>query len=266
MPKAATSRAVPDADPKPAVRTGGNADFEWDLFDPEAYVDHNYGTFRDDDRRIIQQVRDFFATKAATLGPETTGIDVGSGANIYPALSMLPFCRGVTLWEYGLANVTWLKREVRKFGPRWDPFWHVLQTRRSYRRVERPRDDLRRKAVVTKGDLFRLPRRQWGMGTMFFVAESMSDREREFNIAVERFIGSLTPGAPFAAAFMQDSTGYYVGPHRFPAVAVSKPDVEQCLAASSDDLQVHEVRSAISLREGYHGMLLALGTVNSTRR
>ncbi len=237
----------------------GNASFDWDRFNPEWYVQHNYRELRDDDRRIIQLVRDFFARVADPDRPVARGIDVGSGANLYPALTMQPYCRQIELRERGARNVRWLERETRWYSELWDQYWTPLATLPAYRRLEKPRDDFAAKVRVRNGNLFELGPRRWDMGTMFFVAESISDQEREFKSAVERFVGSLKPGAPFAAAFMHDSSGYYVDGLWFPAVAVTEADVEHCLAPLASGVQTHRVLSARSLREGYKGMILAVG-------
>jgi hypothetical protein len=39
-----------------------NDSFPWDDFDSSYYYDHNYKVLRDDDRQIVEVVRDFFAT------------------------------------------------------------------------------------------------------------------------------------------------------------------------------------------------------------
>lgn len=243
-----------------AVPTGGKgyAAFSWDSFDPETYVKNNYAELRDDDRRILQIVRDYFASVLDPARPVETGVDVGAGANLYPTLAMLPFCRKVVLWEYGRSNVAWLQHEIKVWSQRWEQFWAVLRTRPAYRDLD-PNQLLHERVAVRWADLFHLRPRQFDLGTMFFVAESMSEQEREFQAAVRRFIGSLRPGAPFAAAFMQDSSGYYVGPIRFPAVAVSEADVKHTLEPLADDVTIFPVRSEKPLRDGYHGMILALG-------
>ncbi|MBO0867878.1 MAG: hypothetical protein J2P15_04880 [Micromonosporaceae bacterium] len=235
-----------------------NAAYPWDSFDPEVYVKNNYTELRDDDRRILQIVRDYFAGALDPARPVETGVDVGAGANLYPMLTMLPFCRKVVLWEYGRSNVAWLQREIKSWSRRWEAFWAVLRTRRAYREVD-PDQLLPERVVVRWGNIFHLRPRQFDLGTMFFVAESISEQRREFQTAVRRFIGALRPGAPFAAAFMQDSSGYYVGPIPFPAVAVSKRDVKELLEPLADDVSIFPVRSEKPLRDGYHGMILALG-------
>jgi hypothetical protein len=244
----------------------GNAAYQWDDFDPDLYVQHNYYEYRDDDRRILQIVRDYFARALNGLPAVKAGVDVGSGANLYPALAMLPFCREITLWERGLSNVKWLNDEVSNYSAIWDPYWQTLVTRRAYREIDEPRKVLSTRAKPVKGDLYKLPRREWDLGTMFFVAESISDKETEFQQAVLRFIRSLTSEAPFAAAFMDGSRGYDVGQLHFPAVAVNKFDVQRCLEPLADDLQIFEVRSNKPLRDGYHGMILALGRARKNLR
>jgi hypothetical protein len=244
-------------------RLRGNRGYNWDDFDPYWYAAHNYGDLRFDDLRILQVVRDFFSahfeSHRSQARPQVCGVDVGSGANLYPALAMLPFCREITLWERGARNVEWLNDEVSWYSSDWDKYWRILARRAMYDRIEKPRDALKLAARVRKGDLFHLPKRRWDVGTMFFVAESISDQEREFKAAIERFVCSLKPASPFAIAFMRDSTGYYVNTLRFPAVAVTEVDVKHALAPLAHDLDIREIRSERKLRDGYNGMILAFG-------
>jgi len=253
--------------PAPAEQQSGNADYPWDDFDPQWYVEHNYRELRGDDRRIVQLVRDFFTSVAGPGEPFERGIDVGSGANLYPALAMLPFCRHLTLWERGASNVRWLGTEVRGFSSMWDAYWEVLANRAAgpYGELDKPRETLAARATVRPGNLFELRKARWDLGTMFFVAESISNQRREFKLATEKFIGSLRPGAPFAAAFMRHSPGYYVGPIRFPAVAVNQADVEHCLAPLVEELTITPVTAKQYLKEGYDGMILALGRVRRSK-
>ena len=111
---------------------------------------------------------------------------------------------------------------------------------------------------MTKGDIFNLGADEYDMGTMFFVAESITGREQEFKSAVRAFIRSLRLHAPFAAAFMKDSSGYQVGNVSFPAYSVDKPYIEQLLGPMARDVTVTVVESN-DLRDGYDGMIVATG-------
>lgn len=238
-----------------------NAEFDWDGFDSDAYYYRNYWLLRDDDREIMNIVRDFFAD--ANLAPSSAAaVDVGTGTNLYPALAMLPFCATLDLIEIGDSNVDWLRREVPAYNARWDDFWKVYAERDAYAAVADPRVELARKATVQRQSLFRLPERRWDLGTMFFAACSMTANEDEFETALRRFIRALRPGAPFASAFMWHSTGYRVAGREFPAVDIDGAMVEDCLASVAYDVSISEIALGDDpLRAGYEGMIVATGRV-----
>lgn len=237
-----------------------NSDVDWDRFDAKSYLHHNYRTLRGDDRRFIAAIRDFFDKSA--LPPRAAGIDVGSGANLYPALAMLPFVERLTLLDYSASNVQWLQRQLTGFDSSWDPFWATYCSRPAYAEIADPRAVLRRVASVVRRDLFRFVADvPYDVGTMFFVAESLSSSRAEFDAAVRRFLDLLKPGAPFAAAFMENSVGYRVGDVEFPAVQVTTGDVARSLSAAAEGLSVHYEPAGVvgALRPGYDGMILAVG-------
>lgn len=237
----------------------GNDDFPWDSFDSHDYLNHNYARLRDDDREIIDRMADFFA-RVDNPDQISRGIDVGSGTNLYPALAMLPLCHEITLWETALTNHQWLTNEVRNYSSNWDEFWNRLRLYQPYQRIADARMVLSDRAKVDRRSIFELPPRTWEIGTMFFVAESITRMPREFVVATHRFVRALKPRAPFAAAFMKNSRGYQVGRCRFPAVAINERDVEQCLEAVAQDVKIHTIRKIDTpLRDGYDGMILATG-------
>jgi hypothetical protein len=235
-----------------------NEEVEWDHFNSEAYFTRNYRTLRKDDQEILTIIRDFFA--AAKIAPNAAGLDVGSGTNLYPALAMLPFCAHLELREFSSSNVRWLEQQVAEYDRNWDEFWDVLAENKAYAAVADPRAALRGKAVVRQRDIFKLPPRRWDVGTMFFVACSLSTHVSEFRSAVGRFVGALRPKSPFAAAFMAKSEGYFVGDLWFPAVAIDADEVRQCLWSFGAQLhQVEPIDIGDPLRDGYGGMIVVTG-------
>jgi NNMT/PNMT/TEMT family len=255
-----TQPAAPTAStPRPAFM-GLNGEFPWDEFDSRQYYDHNYKVLRDDDRQIVEIIRNFFAT--LDRSSRRNGIDVGSGTNLYPALAMLPLCDEITLYEYSTSNVSWLQREIKSYAPSWDDFWELLAKELPYKLVNSPRETLAAVARIERGSIFDLPESRWDVGTMFFTAESISATQSEFRAALTGFIRSLRTGAPFAAAFMENSVGYDVGARRFPAVAITVNDVKNCLEGDVEDLEVHRIGLTNEpLRAGYDGMILVTGKV-----
>ena len=242
----------------------GNAAYDWNSFDALDYLAHNYQTLREDDRRILELTRDFFTAQA--LGPDAHAVDMGTGANLYPALAMLPFCSQLSLLDHSKASRDWLDGQMIGYSKVWDDYWDVLTHREPYRALGDPRSVLRERAVVQPWNILEEleegAQHRWDLGTMFFVAESITSEPAEFKRALEDFCALLKPDAAFAVTFMENSSGYVVGTKRFPAVGIEEADVRAALAGLCNELEVYHPDDGIKpLREGYTGMILVHGTV-----
>lgn len=240
-----------------------NAAYDWDGFDSDAYVAHNYAKLSDADRQILEHVGRFFA-RWGPSAPGVRGVDVGSGTNLYPALSLLPFCAEITLLEHAASNLAWLREQTAWYAPMWDAYWDVLAVHDAYRRVRDPRTELAERATVRHVDLLNDLEGggPYDIGTMFFVAESFSTSLDEFRFALRRFCALLRPGGPFVIAFMENSQGYAVAGRDYPAVAVDRFQVARALKPLVTHLGVERIdMGAVPLRDGYTGMMLAHGRV-----
>ncbi|MBL7261663.1 SCO2525 family SAM-dependent methyltransferase [Paractinoplanes lichenicola] len=237
----------------------GNGDVDWDTFDSQAYFSHNYGELRPDDARIIEIVAGFFERNAPGRNAMRHAIDVGAGANLYPAMVMLPYSARVTLFERAYTNRVWLQHELAEPHGSWREFWDKIASGRpEYQPIRNPLGVLHDRAVVEKGSVFSMAPDRYDLGTMFFVAESITTRTDEFQRAARNFVRVLRPGAPFAAAFMRDSSGYVVKGQFFPACSIGPEDVEKALAPVARNVDIEMVESN-DLREGYGGMMVATG-------
>lgn len=240
-----------------------NRECRWDRFNPEWYFEHNYGGLRTDDKQLLQWIREEFVHRLRLHGDFRHGIDIGPGANLYPAMALAPFCRTITLQDYAAPNVAWLREEIHKrFRLSWYEFWSVLTSADEYKAVRDPWALLQERVRLLQGSVFDLPKSTYDIGTMFFVAESITSDPREFQSAVRAFMESLKPGAPFAAAFMKGSHGYHVDTESYPAVEIDADRVRSCLASVAYDydirvIELHETDEP--LRDGYTGMILATG-------
>jgi hypothetical protein len=195
--------------------------------------------------------------------PIGTAVDVGAGTNLYPALLMLPWVRSIVLTEYAPANIDWLAESLAD-GPgewAWRPFWDRLAGLPAYEHVDQPRRRLAASCEVRRLSIFDLPRRAWNLGSMFFVADGMTEDEPEFEQAVRSFLGALTPGAPFMMAFMEGSEGYDVSGIEFPSVRVTQGSLSELLArlpvVGTDVMRTD--KTVRPLRPGYDGMLFVTG-------
>jgi NNMT/PNMT/TEMT family len=249
-----------------------NADAPWNDFSPQDYWRNNYETILPADKEIIHRVSSFFIHAFNNRNPVLRAIDVGSGSNIYPALLMLPWTEKILLSDYSECNVRWLRDDVMGDDVpwTWQPFWRELHELRGYNRISEPRKQLREAcdgksehAGIEKHSVFGLPRAQWQLGTMFFVAESITKDPEEFRNAVGRFVGALQPGAPFAATFMAGSAGYSVGDITYPALQITPDDVTKCLTKLGvSECRVEPTPTADLVRSGYEGMIVATGFVD----
>jgi hypothetical protein len=173
---------------------------------------------------------------------------------------MLPFSSQVTLFERSHSNREWLSGALTRPQASWrEEFWPAIAAGRPmYQPIRDPLDVLAGRAEVVRGNVFELEPDQFDVGTMFFVAESITTQADEFRRAMQRFVESLVPGGPFAAAFMRGSQGYLVGTTYFPAYPIDVEDVESALAPLARIGRIARIESH-GLRDGYSGMIVATG-------
>jgi len=246
-----------------------NTDAPWNKFSPHDYWRRNYRELQAEDQEIIRCVSSFLVDACAGRPRVRRGIDVGSGTNLYPALLMLPWAEKILMTDFSAGNVRWLRRQLEDHGAAWtwQPFWHELHEAEGYNQIGAPHKQLQVAcdgepgyAGVEQCSVFELPTAQWDLGTMFFVAESITEDRAEFRAAVARFVGALKPGAPFAATFMAGSDGYPVAGTRFPALPITEVDVREHLTAlGAGRLSVELLSTKHRVRKGYAGMIVATG-------
>jgi hypothetical protein len=241
----------------------GNADYQWAKFDSEAYFQHYYGEPHPDDDCVIRFAVDAIK-RAAPTNAGLDIVDVGTGPSLIPFLCALPRARRLTAWEYAESNVAWLEAELRsqEMRPQWRHFWRVV---REANRPEALPDDpmplLRARSVITRGSVFDLPERNWDAATMFFCAESITERRDEFEAACVAFARSVKSGGMLAAAFLVRSAGYVVADRPFPVLSLTPDFIERVFAENADG--VHAELIGIrerEIRSGYSGFIFLTGT------
>jgi hypothetical protein len=253
--------AVPANTPAPS--RSGNADYPWGQFDPEAYFQHYYGEPHADDECVVRCLAKALK-QAPPLGAELDVVDVGTGPSLIPFLCALPRARRLTAWEYAESNIAWLRAELdrEEMRPQWRHFWQVA--REAYLPEYRPPDDpmplLRAKSVVRQGSIFELPACSWDVATMFFCAESITERQDEFEAACAAYAGCVKPGGVLAAAFLANSEGYVVNQRRFPALSLSAESIVKAFAPHAENLKVEAIGVVDrEVRSGYSGLVFLSG-------
>jgi hypothetical protein len=191
-------------------------------------------------------------------------VDVGTGPNLIPFFCTLPRARRLTAWEYAESNVAWLQAEMRRdeMRPQWRHFWNV--TREAYQPefqlLEDPTPVMRAKSVVRRGSIFELPERTWDAATMFFCAESITERQDEFESACAAYARCVKPGGALAAAFLVRSAGYVVADRPFPVLYLSADSIETLFARYADGVKAERIGMVErEIRSGYSGFVFLTG-------
>jgi hypothetical protein len=178
---------------------------------------------------------------------------------------MLPWVEHIVLTEYASGNIDWLRKNLPHAPGEWDwqPFWNLVAGLPCYRTIDDPRRRLAAVHEVRPLSIFELPRREWDLGSMFFVADGMTTDKDEFELAVRRFLDALRPGSPFLMALMEGSKGYDVSEKKFPSVKVTPRSLDTLLAGLpvTGTSVLRTDNSARPLRPGYDAMLLVTGFV-----
>ncbi|MGW3037439.1 hypothetical protein ACWDCB_40365 [Streptomyces sp. NPDC001178] len=194
----------------PTSPGGLNRDASWDAFDPAAYMERRFEGFHPQDAEILSIIGEYFSHQKYHAYSDRVihGIDVGAGPNLYPALSMLPWCSEITLINPLAQNIDYLSAQLSYFDSQWGAHWDILCKNQPYAAID-PRERLAQVAQIEHGSLVDLGRHKgrWMMGTMLFAADVLATTAEEFQLGVNRFMRSLAPGSPFAMAFMRDIEG-----------------------------------------------------------
>ena len=248
---------------KVARDPSGNADYRWAEFDSEAYFQHYYGEPHPDDEAVIRHA--VAAMKSAPpLGEDLDIVDVGTGPNLIPFFSALPRAKSLTAWEYAESNIRWLQAELDsdEMRPQWRHFWPVAREAYGpdYALPDNPMPLLREKCVLTQGSVYALPERNWDAATMFFCAESITEREDEFEAACASFARCVKPGGALIAAFLVRSAGYVVAERPFPVLSLSEESIEATFARHADCITAARIGIVErEIRSGYSGFVFLTG-------
>ncbi|MEQ1576232.1 MAG: hypothetical protein ABL894_01135 [Hyphomicrobium sp.] len=247
-----------------AQTRSGNADYAWAKFDSEAYFQHYYGDPHPDDDRVIKCAAEA-VKRIPGAGQDLDIVDVGTGPNLIPFFCMLPRARRLTAWEYAHSNVAWLEAELLRddLRPQWQHFWDVTRTAYGpqWSLPETPVELIKSKCNVTRGSVFDLPQGRWDAATMFFCAESITERLDEFEAAVQAFAKCVKPGGTLVAAFLVRSGGYEVSGRRFPVLHLTAEAIEAVFARHTSGVESERIGIVeAEIRSGYSGFVFLTGT------
>jgi hypothetical protein len=241
----------------------GNADYQWAQFDSEAYFQHYYGDPHPDDDLVIKLAADALK-RAEPIGEKLNIVDVGTGPNLIPFFSAFPRAAQLTAWEFAPSNVAWLKAELQRetLRPQWRHFWDVARAAQGAAPLlpDNPLPALKAIAQVRQGSIFDLPRALWDAATMFFCAESITERRDEFEQACACFAHCVRPGGLLVGAFLVRSGGYVVADRSFPVLNLSSETIAAAFQQHATDVTAEHIGIVErEIRSGYAGFVLLTG-------
>ena len=95
---------------------------------------------------------------------------------------------------------------------------------------------------------------------MFFCAESITEREDEFEAACASFARCVKRGGALIAAFLVRSAGYVVAERPFPVLSLSEESIEATFARHADRIAATRIGIVErEIRSGYSGFVFLTG-------
>lgn len=232
-----------------------NDDVDWDHWPVADYIAENYRELHPADAAVI----DHHSVYLSRLAPETVdrSLELGAGPNLYPLMLVSACSRAIDAVEPSAASVAYLCRQLAN-GPddHWLPFYDRSRALNPALPSD-PRPGLARVRVRHERATSVVPD-SYGLVSMHFVAEGVSDEYSEFAQVCRTFVGSARPGGHVIAAFMENLGAYTIadGP-RWPAFPVDAETVHDTFAPLTDDLRIERIDADPTLPDyGYTGMVL----------
>ena len=236
-----------------------NADFDWDSFDCNAYVDANYSTISNPDRVILQHLVEIHRR----LPSGGNMIEIGAGPNLYPLLAASAYRSSIHVTDVSSSNLLYLQRHIafgKAIAP-WDRWISLIQTLDpKFDNLDSWLKRLDQLCTFELRSIFDLHAGVYDIASMHFVAESMTNDYQEFVRACESAIQCITEDGILVASFMLSSEGYLTGNVEFPAVPIAVEQILELLSSlcRTVDYTVLE-GSEYQVRDGHTGILFAHG-------
>lgn len=232
-----------------------NRDADWDAWPVADYLAENYRRLHRADEAVIDHHSAVYA--AIPAGSLDRTVEVGAGPNLYPLAMAAAASRLVHAVEPSAASVAYLRGQLRDGpDPTWDPFY--ARCRRRNPALPPSLAQALSRVRVTRADAFALPEGRYALGSMNFVAESVTEDRAEFAAFCGAFARAVRPGGHLVASFMENMGRYSIsGGREWPGVPVDSEKISEAFAPYTVDLVVRRIDADPDLPDwGYTGMVL----------
>ncbi|MGW7466082.1 class I SAM-dependent methyltransferase [Streptomyces xantholiticus] len=232
-----------------------NRDVDWGGWPVQEYLAENYRELHPCDAAVIRHHSGFYRQFAP--GSIERSLEFGAGPNLYPLMLAAAASRRVEAVELGAGNVAYLTRQLRE-GPdeSWQPFYALC--RRLDPALPPALTDALSRVHIVHSDARSVPRGTYGLASMNFVAESVTEDLDEFTEFCHSFAESVRPGGYLVASFMENMPSYRIGKaSRWPGCPVDRAVVHRVFAPCTERLTVTRIDTDPSLPDyGDTGMVL----------
>jgi hypothetical protein len=235
-----------------------NRDVNWDAWPVENYLTENYRQMHPSDLAVIEHHSRFYQEFAPDSFARS--VEFGAGPNLYPLMLAAAVSRRIEAMEPSLASVAYLTRQIAA-GPdhSWDEFYKACRVRQP--NLPESLTVAMERVEVRRGGADAVEQDAYDLASMHFVAESVTEDRDEFRAMCALFVGSVRPGAPLVAAFMENMGVYGLGDgSQWPGYPVDRDRVADAFEKITNDLVLDRIDADETLPDyGYTGMVLLTG-------
>lgn len=218
----------------------------WAAFNPEAYSTENYEVIQEVDRSLAGLLVDAWKRR----GKVERTLEVGTGANLYPALAASEHSARLLLTDLNTANLDWIREQQLHLDPHWIEFGSTsLPYREAASRLAM--------AEVRQLSLHHLSTlvHRYPVIQMFFVVDSMTSDLQEVRDCLAQLHDALTPDGTLFGVFTLGSRGYCVARSAFPATKLTEDALRRELrGVGFQQVQITEAEGD-KFRAGYDSVV-----------
>jgi hypothetical protein len=228
---------------------------DWNTWPVQDYLAENYRELHPADAAVIRHHAGFYRQFA----PQSVerSLEFGAGPNLYPLMLATAASRRIEAVELGAGNVAYLTRQLSE-GPdeSWQAFYALC--RRLDPALPPALTEALSQVRIVHGDARSVRHGTYGLASMNFVAESVTEDPDEFTEFCHSFAMSVRPGGHLVASFMENMPSYRIGAaSRWPGCPVDRAAVHRAFAPHTERLTVTRIDADPTLPDyGDTGMVL----------